>query len=94
MTEIKTPYVGPSPIQADQPFYGRENELNELIDRLVARRIVLLHSPSGAGKTSLIQAGLLPEMSKLGYHIFRRALVSRQPAAKQVPDDLEYNPYI
>ena len=39
---------------------GRAN----LLDLLIAERIVLLYSPSGAGKTSLIQAGLIPELEK------------------------------
>jgi hypothetical protein len=94
LSDLQTPYVGPSPIQANQPFYGRESERKELIDRLVAHRIVLLHSPSGAGKTSLIQAGLLPEMRELGYHTFPRTLVGRQPAAGAVPAAVAYNPYI
>jgi guanylate kinase len=29
---------------------------------LIAERIELLHSPSGAGKSSLVQAGLLPRL--------------------------------
>lgn len=94
MSQKQTPYVGPSPIQANQPFYGRDSEKNELINRLAAHRIVLLHSPSGAGKTSLIQAGLLPEMDKMGYLIFPRTLVGRQPAAGAVPGNATYNRYI
>ena len=39
-------------------FFGRDGELPELVDLLIAERIVLLFSPSGAGKTSLIQAAL------------------------------------
>jgi WD40 repeat protein len=61
------PYVGPYPIQAGQPFFGRKPETAELASRLIARRVVLLHSPSGAGKTSLIQAGLIPEMERQNY---------------------------
>lgn len=56
------PYVGPLPIAAGQPIYGRRREVAELSDLLVSKRIVLLFSPSGAGKTSLIQAALLPTL--------------------------------
>jgi WD40 repeat protein len=81
------PYVGPYPIQAGQPFFGRKLETAELASRVVARRIVLLHSPSGAGKTSLIQAGLVPEMERQNYlvlpilHLNLTPLQSEMPAA-------------
>ncbi|SNY78691.1 hypothetical protein SAMN04244553_1362 [Nocardia amikacinitolerans] len=60
----KNPYVGPRAFTANEALYGRERERRELTDLLIAERIVLLHSPSGAGKTSLIQAGLLPELAR------------------------------
>ena len=58
------PYVGPRALGPGEPIYGRERELLDLRDLLIAERIVLLYSPSGAGKTSLIQAGLIPEMER------------------------------
>lgn len=61
------PFVGPKPIPAGEPLHGRSREIRELIDQLVPERIVLLYSPSGAGKTSLIQAGLLPELCQQGF---------------------------
>jgi WD40 repeat protein len=88
------PYVGPTPIQAGQPFYGRESETGELVDRLLARRIVLLHSPSGAGKTSLIQAGLLPALREQDFITFPPLLVSRSPQSGQIPESQPYNPYL
>ena len=57
------PYVGPRSYKLrEASFYGRSRETDYLADLLVAERIVLLHSPSGAGKTSLIQAGLIPRL--------------------------------
>jgi hypothetical protein len=55
-------FVGPRPIEFGEPFYGRDREISELTCQLISERVVLLHSPSGAGKTSLIQAGLIPEL--------------------------------
>ncbi|MBB1631546.1 hypothetical protein [Cupriavidus sp. UME77] len=52
------PYIGPMPLGETDPIFGRDAEIEELRDRLIADRIVLLYSPSGAGKTSLIEAGL------------------------------------
>ena len=60
----QNPYVGPRPFQTGETLYGRDREILELLDLLIAERIVLLYSPSGAGKTSLIQAGLLPKLEE------------------------------
>lgn len=53
------PYVGPKPLQSCDRLYGRDCELRDLCDLLIAERLVLLYSPSGAGKSSLINAGLV-----------------------------------
>jgi len=50
------PYVGPRPFTARDPLSGRTREVRELKSLLIAERIVLLHAPSGAGKTSLLEA--------------------------------------
>jgi len=59
------PFVGPRPIEKDQPLFGRDLEIAQLYDLLCSERIVLLYSPSGAGKSSLIQAGLIPRLAQL-----------------------------
>jgi conflict system STAND superfamily ATPase/WD40 domain-containing protein len=56
------PYVGPRAFVYGERIYGRDREAEELLDLLIAERIVLLYSPSGAGKTSLIQAALIPAL--------------------------------
>ncbi len=56
------PFVGPRPFEPGETLYGREAEVDELYYLWKAERIVLLHSPSGAGKSSLLQAGLLPRI--------------------------------
>jgi hypothetical protein len=63
------PYVGPRAFRTGEAFYGRDNEIRQLRDLLVSGRIVLLHSPSGAGKTSLVRAGLIPELVKMGFAV-------------------------
>ena len=60
------PYPGPRSFQQGERLYGRERETAELLDLLIAERIVLLYSPSGAGKTSLVQAALIPELTARG----------------------------
>ena len=56
------PFIGPQPFAFGQALYGREWETRTLFNLLLSKRLVLLHSPSGAGKTSLIQAGMLPRL--------------------------------
>jgi hypothetical protein len=41
---------------------GRDTKIQELADRVAQERIVLLLGDSGSGKTSLIHAGLIPEL--------------------------------
>lgn len=63
-TATENPYVGPVPFKTGEKLYGREADVQVLVDLVVAKRIVLLISPSGAGKTSLIQAALIPQIEK------------------------------
>ncbi|WP_327097137.1 ATP-binding protein [Nocardia vinacea] len=72
----KNPYVGPRAFRSDEVLYGRERERRELTDLLIAERIVLLHSPSGAGKTSLIQAGVIPALTREGFSVSRTLRVN------------------
>jgi WD40 repeat protein len=63
------PYVGPRPFERGQRLYGRDREVTQLRDLLIAERIVLFYSPSGAGKTSLIRASLVPELEREGFRV-------------------------
>lgn len=63
------PYVGPRPFRDGEAFYGREREASGLLHNLLAARILLLYAPSGAGKTSLIQAAIVPEAEKANFQI-------------------------
>src|SRR5688500_7003345 len=66
-----TPYVGPRPFErADAPvFIGREAEAEELMYRVIANTEVVLYSPSGAGKTSLVNARLIPLLEGEGCEV-------------------------
>jgi hypothetical protein len=82
----RNPYVGPFPFGPDQRLPNREREAQEVADLVVAERVVLLHAPSGAGKTSLIQAAVLPILDN-----FRIAGPVR--VGKPVPIDNDGRPY-
>ncbi len=72
------PYVGPRPFEPGETLYGREAEINELYYLWKAERIVLLHSPSGAGKSSLLQAGLLPRI-ETSFDVWGPTRVNQRP---------------
>ena len=76
---LPNPYVGPRPFETGEQLYGRDRETRELLDLLIAERIVLLHSPSGAGKTSLVQAALIPRLRDEGFTSCRLMRVSTAP---------------
>jgi WD40 repeat protein len=67
--EPVNPYPGPRSFQRGERLYGRERETHQLLDLVIAERIILLYSPSGAGKTSLLQAALIPELEREGFRV-------------------------
>jgi WD40 repeat protein len=87
------PYVGPRSFRRGEQIYGRDREVDQIINLIVAERIVLLYSPSGAGKTSLIQASLIPRLLALRFRVRHVIRVNLNPATAP-EDNPEYNRYI
>lgn len=58
------PYVGLAPFRViDQHlFFGREDELPHLLSVLDAHRVLILVGSSGSGKSSLVQASVVPAL--------------------------------
>ncbi len=48
-------------------FFGRDRAIRELLDRLARGPLTILHAESGAGKTSLLQAGIMPRLIADGH---------------------------
>lgn len=65
MRPSDAPYIGPAPFGTDDRmrFFGRERESGELASLVLAHPITLLVASSGAGKTSLVNAGLIPRLT-------------------------------
>jgi len=64
-TEIRTnPFPGLRPFDEDESnlFFGREGQTDELMRRLRRHRFLAVVGTSGSGKSSLVQAGLLPSL--------------------------------
>ena len=60
--EIFNPFPGLRPFRMDEEylFFGREQQCQELLTRLLRRRFLAVLGSSGSGKSSLVRAGLLP----------------------------------
>src|SRR5258707_5317560 len=82
------PYVGPRPFGRDEKdiFFGRDSEARDLCSLVVAHPLVLLHAASGAGKSSLLNAGLIPLLEARGYEVLPPARVSGR-----IPDAINTN---
>lgn len=60
----QSPWLGLNPFTEDlqQFFHGRDAEAGDLFRRVKRRRLTVLFGQSGLGKTSLVQAGLFPQL--------------------------------
>ncbi|WNG23778.1 protein kinase [Cystobacter fuscus] len=58
------PYRGLAPFEAEHRalFFGRDADIHAVLERLRHRPLVLVAGDSGAGKSSLCRAGVLPRM--------------------------------
>ena len=84
------PYVGPRSLRRGELIFGRDVEIRELRASLLAHRIVLLYSQSGAGKTSIIEAGLRPELEEREFQVFPTIRVGYEPPDDAAPSANRY----
>ena len=73
MDREMNPFVGLRPFESDESllFFGRQEQVLELLERLHNNHFVGVVGPSGSGKSSLIRAGLIPKL-KAGYLVDER----------------------
>lgn len=71
------PYVGARPFSREEEhlFFGRDREAHDLRSLIIAHPVVLLYASSGAGKTSLLNAAVIPLLEERGLEVFRPARV-------------------
>src|SRR6266446_4653405 len=48
-------------------FYGRDTIIEELSAQIGRHKVILINGASGAGKSSLVNAGLIPRVADNGY---------------------------
>jgi WD40 repeat protein len=85
----ENPYIGPRPFKQKHRayFFGRDEEARCLLARLIARGLLVFYAPSGAGKSSLINARLIPDLRKYDYDVLPVTRVGHQlPAGMRKKD--------
>ena len=67
------PYKGLNSFQVEDVdlFYGRDREAEQLVAKILSSRLTILHAQSGAGKTSLLNARVIPGLEALGWSAVR-----------------------
>jgi formylglycine-generating enzyme required for sulfatase activity len=63
--DASNPYRGLAPFEAEHRalFFGRDADIRAVLERLRHRPLVLVAGDSGAGKSSLCRAGVLPQVA-------------------------------
>jgi hypothetical protein len=92
--KTNNPYVGPNALSSSDPIFGRDREIAEVLDLMLAERIVLLVSPSGAGKTSLIGAkgGVRDRLAAEGFFVLPTLRVTAP--AQAISSGAKVNRYV
>ena len=62
--ERVNPFKGPNSYEDGNDFFGRDKEIKEVSGLIRNENLILLFSRSGTGKSSLIKAGLMPQLRK------------------------------
>lgn len=89
-TKSDNPYKGPLAFEEkDAPFFfGRDADAQALTALTISERLVLFCAQSGAGKTSLINARLIPELREQEFNVLPPARVSGELPSRAVPHNV------
>src|ERR1700756_2865458 len=62
--EARNPFPGLRPFRDDEEhlFFGRENQVDRMVDKLAATRFLAVVGTSGSGKSSLVNCGFRPAL--------------------------------
>jgi Novel STAND NTPase 1/TIR domain len=84
----ENPFQGLAPFGSERShlFFGRDEEVDQMLEAMVASPFLALVGQAGSGKTSLLQAGLLPALRRGRFHAGDR-WVERWRIAYMRPQD-------
>lgn len=80
-TPDRNPFMGLASFnEADQAFFfGRNQAIDDLLDKLQEHPLVVVSGASGTGKSSVIKAGVLPRLRKADYVILPIIRPGKEP---------------
>ncbi|MBL8636762.1 MAG: hypothetical protein JNM40_26290 [Myxococcales bacterium] len=86
----RCPYPGIVPFSPEQGplFFGRRSEIGWLVENIRRHRLLLVIGASGSGKTSLVQAGLVPTLDQNIATRLLRPVADALPTTQQVQSQL------
>ncbi len=92
---MRNPYPGPRAFRTEEYgiFAGRDHEISELTSLIISHQVVLLYAQSGAGKSSLVNAGLANSLSEREIRLLPVARVG-VPVPIEVPLDQVANVFV
>src|SRR5216684_4317901 len=66
LVELGNPFPGLRPFHEDEEhlFFGRESQVDTMVDKLAATRFLAVVGTSGSGKSSLVNCGLRPALHR------------------------------
>jgi formylglycine-generating enzyme required for sulfatase activity len=74
------PYLDAFCLDTADLFFGREDETRHLAEQATVHRHTVLFGPPGAGKSSLVQAGLTPHLWQQAIAVYTLHLCGGEPA--------------
>ncbi|MDF2736281.1 MAG: repeat-containing protein [Nitrososphaeraceae archaeon] len=67
------PYIGPRSfnrnLKDQKRFFGRDYETEEIVSLISSHKLVLIYAQSGAGKTSIFNAQVIPTLEEAGFEV-------------------------
>ena len=70
---LSKPYPGTSPFTTAEAalYFGRDREADQVISRIISSRMTVIHAQSGSGKTSLLNARIIPGLEARNCFVVR-----------------------
>jgi len=93
---MNNPYVGPRTFEEKNRafFFGRDKEAEDLLALVISNRLVLFYAQSGAGKSSLLNAQLIPRLrDEEGFFVLPPGRVNGElpPGMAEPPNTFSFN---